>query len=185
MLKPNLLTLVALVLGAAATRLAPHWWNLTAVGSVCLFGGAYFQRRWLAFLAPLAALAISDVLLQTFVYPQYGPNYFKYVCFALTVPLGLLLRGRTTLLPVGAAAIGATVLFFVLSNFEVWLSGHGNRYPLTPAGLLACYIAALPFSLNMLYGNLLFSGLLFGAMETYKSRQRMLMPAPAGKAIAA
>jgi hypothetical protein len=181
---PSALTVAALVLGAAATRLAPHWWNLTAIGAVCLFGGAYFQRRWLAFFVPLAALAVSDVLLQTFIYPQYGPNYFKYVCFALTVPLGMLLRGRTTLLPVGGAAVGATVLFFLLSNFEVWLSGHGNRYALTPAGLLACYIAALPFSLNMLYGNVLFSGLLFGAMETYKSRQRVLLPAP-GKAVAA
>jgi len=181
---PSAFTVAALIIGAAATRLAPHWWNLTAVGAVCLFGGAYFNRRWLAFLVPLAALAISDVLLQTFVYPQYGPNYFKYVCFALTVPLGMLLRGRTTLLPVGSAAIGATILFFLLSNFEVWLSGHGNRYPLSPAGLVACYIAALPFSLNMLYGNLLFSGLLFGAMETYKSRQRLLLPAR-GKAMVA
>jgi hypothetical protein len=50
---------------------------------------------------------------------------------------------------------------------------------------VACYIAALPFSLNMLYGNLLFSGLLFGAIETYKSRQRILLPAPAGKAVVA
>ena len=178
---PNAFTVAALIIGVAATRLAPHWWNLTAVGAVCLFGGAYFNRRWLAFFVPLAALAVSDVLLQTFVYPQYGPNYFKYVCFALTVPLGMLLRGRTTLIPVGSAAIGATVLFFLLSNFEVWVSGHGNRYPLTPAGLLACYVAALPFSLNMLYGNLLFSGLLFGAMEFYKSRQTGLLPVPASK----
>ena len=185
MLKPNLLTIVALIITAAGSRLAPHWWNLTAVGAVCLFGGAYFQRRWLAFLVPLAALALSDVVLQTVVYPQYGPNYFKYVCFALTVPLGLLLRGRTTLLPVASGAVAATVLFFLLSNFEAWFSNHGNLYARTPAGLLACYIAALPFSLNMLYGNLLFSGLLFGAMETYKSRQRMPLPAPAGNAVVA
>jgi hypothetical protein len=179
-LYPSAITIAALILGAAATRLAPHWWNLTAVGAVCLFGGAYFQRRWAAFLVPLAALAVSDVLLQIFVYPGFGPNYFKYVCFALTVPLGFLLRGRTTALPVGAAAVGATVLFFLLSNFEVWLSGHGNLYPLTPAGLLACYVAALPFSLNMLYGNLLFSGLLFGGMELWKAR-RATVPSLAGR----
>jgi hypothetical protein len=90
MLKPSLLTLAALILAAAASRLAPHWWNLTAVGAACLFGGAYFQRKWAAFLVPVAALALSDVLLQTFVYPEYGFgfNYFKYICFAATVPLG-------------------------------------------------------------------------------------------------
>jgi hypothetical protein len=176
MLKPSLWTIACLVIGAAATRLAPHWWNLTAVGAVCLFGGAYFQKKWLAFLVPLAALAVSDVLLQIFVYPQFGPNYFKYVGFAMTVPLGFLLREHKRLLPVGAAAVSAAVLFFLLSNFEVWATGHGNRYPLTPVGLLACYIAALPFSLNMLYGNLLFSGLLFGGMEVWKAYRPGTMP---------
>ena len=77
MLKPNLWTIACLVIGAAATRLAPHWWNLTAVGAVCLFGGAYFQKKWPAFFVPLAALAVSDLLLQIFVYPGFGPNYFK------------------------------------------------------------------------------------------------------------
>src|SRR5262245_50275950 len=117
MLKPSLLTIASLILGAAATRLMPHWWNLTAIGAVCLFGGAYFQRKWVAFVVPLVALAISDVLLQTFVYPGFGfaPNYFKYVCFAITVPLGFALRGRTTLLPVASAALGATAMFFLLS----------------------------------------------------------------------
>src|SRR5262245_96597 len=176
MLKPNLLTIATLILGAAATRLAPHWWNLTAVGAVCLFGGCYFHRRWAALLVPLAALAVSDALLQTFVYPGFGfaPNFFKYVCFAATVPLGFLLRGRERLLPVASASVAAAALFFLLSNFEVWLMGHGVNYPRTPAGLLACYTAALPFALNMLYGNLLFSSLLFGGMEFVKSRRAAL-----------
>jgi len=173
MLKPNLWTIAALICLAALSRIAPHWWNLTAVGAVCLFGGAYFERKWLAFLVPLAALAISDVFLQTFVYRGMGPNYFKYVCFAVTVPLGMLLQGRTRLVPVASAAVGAAALFFLLSNFAVWYAGDGTgqerMYPFTPAGLLACYIAAIPFSLNALYGNLVFSGLLFGGMEFYRS----------------
>jgi hypothetical protein len=178
MLKPSLWTMAALILGAAATRLAPHWWNLTAVGAVCLFGGAYFQRRWASFVVPLAALALSDLLLQAFVYPGHGPNYFKYVCFALTVPLGLAIRGRPTVLPVTSAAAGSAVLFFLLSNFEVWLSGHGVTYPRSLAGLIACYVAAIPFGLNMLYGNLLFSALLFGGMEFIKARHSVSVPAP-------
>jgi hypothetical protein len=185
MLRPSLLTIATLTLAAAATRLAPHWWNLTAVGAVCLFGGAYFQRKWAAFLVPLAALTISDVLLQTFVYPNHnlGPNYFKYVCFAATVPLGFALRGRTTFVPVASAAVGATVLFFLLSNFEVWLMGHGVSYPKTPAGLVTCYIAALPFAQNMLYGNLLFTALLFGGMEFAKSRRPALSQQVGARAV--
>lgn len=185
MFKPSLWTLALLILGAAATRLAPHWWNLTAIGAVCLFGGAYFRHKWLAFVVPLAALAISDVVLQTFVYPGFGPTYFKYACFAATVPLGFLLRGRTRLLPVGAAAVAATAVFFLLSNFEVWFAGHGTVYPKTLAGLMACYVAALPFAVNMLYGNLLFSGLLFGGVELYRSLHAGAAPAPGQAALRA
>jgi hypothetical protein len=184
MLKPNLWTLLALIAGAAATRLAPHWWNLTAIGAVGLFGGAYFQRKWLAFVVPLAALAVSDLFLQTFVYAEQGLNYFtnvgfalNYLCVAAVVPLGFLLRGRTQPLSVAAAAVGASALFFLLSNFAVWAIGDGSglrMYPLTPAGLLSCYIAALPFSLNTLYGDLLFTGVLFSGMEFYKSRSAAL-----------
>jgi hypothetical protein len=169
MLKPNLWTIAALILTAAASRLVPHWWNLTAVGAVCLFGGAYFERKWLAFVVPLAGLALSDVVLQNTIYQGYGMNYFKYVCFALTIPLGFALRGRTRLLPVGAAAVASAALFFLLSNFGVWFAGNEATYPKTPAGLLACYVAALPFALNTVYGNLLFSGLLFGGMAFYRS----------------
>ena len=175
MLKPGIWTMLALALAAAATRVAPHAWNLTAVGAVCLFGGAYFQRRWAAFVVPLVALAISDVVLQLTVYRGYPPNYFKYFAFAATVPLGMLLRGRTRVIPVFAAAIAASVVFFLLSNFEVWLNGHGVNYPKTPAGLMACYVAAIPFAQNMVLGNLLFTALLFGGMEFFKTRRVALV----------
>jgi hypothetical protein len=181
---PSALAIFAMVLAAAATRLAPHWWNLTAIGAVCLFGGCYFQRRWAAFLVPLAALAVSDILLQMFVYRGFGPNYFKYVCFAATVPLGFALRGRTRVLPIFSAAVASAVLFFLLSNFQVWFGGHGKTYPHTPAGLLACYLAALPFAVNMLYGNLLFSGLLFSGMEWMKSRRAAFAQPAAERALA-
>jgi hypothetical protein len=35
-------------------------------------------------------------------------------------------------------------------------------YPLTAGGLVACYVAAIPFFQNTLAGDLFYSGLLFG-----------------------
>jgi hypothetical protein len=59
-------------------------------------------------------------------------------------------------------------MFFLLSNFHVWL---GSRtYPQTPAGLLACYVAAVPFAMNMLAANLLYCGLMFGSWELLARR---------------
>jgi hypothetical protein len=38
-------------------------------------------------------------------------------------------------------------------------------YPKTAAGLLACYIAAIPFFRNMLVGDLLYTAILFGGFR--------------------
>jgi hypothetical protein len=181
--RPRLLMICSLILAGAATRLVPHAWNFTAIGAICLFGGAYFRRWWLAFLVPLAAIALSDIPLTLFVYgPQgMGVNYFKYFAFALTVPLGMLLRNRVTVGRTAAAAVLAAGLFFLVSNFHVWLGGDGVLYPKTASGLLLCYIAGLPFALNMAVGNLVYSAILFGTMEFAQRRWPALAEWPLGQ----
>jgi hypothetical protein len=158
---PRLIAIVTLVLAAAATRLIPHPPNFTAIGALALFGGAYFSRRWVALVVPLAAMLLADLVLT-------DPAVTSYFCFALTAAIGMLLRERVSFARVTAAAIAASVLFFLVSNFSVWL---GSRmYPQTPAGLVACYVAAIPFAQSMLLGNLFYCGVLFGAMELIRWR---------------
>src|SRR5262245_18587596 len=105
------LTLVAIIFAAAATRLIPpefRPWNFTQVGAMCLFGGAYFARKWQAWSAPLLALFASDVVLAATLYgfDSLRHVWMSYVLFAATVAIGLTLRGRVTFLRVTAAAIG-------------------------------------------------------------------------------
>jgi hypothetical protein len=172
MIHPRGLVLVTMVLVAAATRLIPplaspwmNLWNFTAIGAMCLFGGAYFRRKSTAFLAPMAALLLSDVLLAVVLYGFRGLNVISmsYFLFALTTLLGMSLRGRVTLFNVTAAAVIASAGFFLISNFHVWITGH--NLPHTAAGLGAAYLAAIPFAKNMLLGNLFYSSLLFGGYE--------------------
>jgi len=176
MLNPRALTLVAMILAAAATRIIPHPWNFTAVGAMCLFGGAYFQRRWMAFLVPMAALLLSDVVLAATVYGFRGFNVISmsYLLFALTTLLGMMLRGRVNVATVPAAAIIASGGFFLISNFHVWVTGH--TYPHTTAGLMACYTAAIPFAQNMLLGNLFYSAIMFGGWELLQKGLPVLRP---------
>jgi hypothetical protein len=176
MFSPRVITLVAMIVAAAATRILPHPWNFTAVGAMCLFGGAHFQRRWMAFLVPMAALVLSDVLLLAVVYGLRGLNVISmsYLLFALTTLLGMTLRGRVTALSVGAAAVLASAGFFLISNFHVWLTGH--NYPQTSAGLLAAYVAAIPYAQNMLLANLFYSAVLFGGFELLQARVPRLRP---------
>ena len=55
--------LVAMIVAAAAMRLLPHPANFTPIGALALFAGAHFDdKRW-AFIVPLAAMFLSDILL--------------------------------------------------------------------------------------------------------------------------
>lgn len=152
---PRALTLAAVILLAAASRLLPHPPNLTPIGAIALFGGAQFQERWLAFAVPLAAMALSDVIIG---WHRLVP--LVYGSFVLTVVIGMWLRDRKTLLSITGAALASSVLFFVFTNFGVW--ALGSMYPRTLAGLVAAYAAAIPFFRNTVAGDLFYTAVLFG-----------------------
>jgi len=151
----RLLAILAAVLLAAAMRLMPHPPNFSPIAAMALFGGAYLGRRAIAFAAPLGALLLSDLVLG--FYPE---AVFVYLSVGAIVLIGWALEKRRTLLRVGAAAVAASVLFYLVTNFGVWLVM--DYYPKTLAGVATCYVAAIPFFQNTLAGDLVFSALLFG-----------------------
>jgi hypothetical protein len=153
--RARLLLILFAILAAAFLRLVPHPPNFTPVGALALFSGAMLGRRWLAFAAPLGALVISDLVLG--FYPGVA---FVYAATALMVLVGWLLTGRRSAPRIAAAAVGSAILFFIVTNFGMWL--FSGLYPLTAAGLAACFVAAVPFFQNSLAGDLVFSALLFG-----------------------
>jgi hypothetical protein len=152
---------------------ARYVWNLTPVGALALFAGARL-RSPLGLLAPLAVMAVSDlVLLKPLA--DLGMSVFSwgtpviYAAFLIYALLGRGLVGRSfSPLRIGGAAVLGAVQFFLLTNFAVWVFGHS--YPKTLAGLLECYAAGVPFYrqgetpffLFTLAGDLLYSGLFFG-----------------------
>jgi len=163
MLNARFFALLGIILSAAAMRLVPHPPNVTPIGAMALFAGAYFAAKRTALLVPLAAMYLSDLALGFFVY-DFGWFHqfmlFVYAGFVATVCLGLLIRHRITPLTVGGAALTSSVLFFVLTNFGVWLVS--DLYPRTAAGLVGCYVAAIPFFRNTLAGNAFYTLVLFG-----------------------
>ncbi len=159
----RLLLLVALVALAAATRLLPHPPNFAPIAAIALFAGATFADRRLAFAVPFGALLATDLALGL-----HATMPFVYAGFALTVLLGGVLQRRRSAGRVIGTATAASVLFFALTNFGVWMVE--GLYPHTAAGLAACYAAAIPFFQNSLAGDLLFTGLLFGALALVEQR---------------
>jgi hypothetical protein len=152
-----------MVFSAAAARLIPHPPNFTPIAALALFGGAQFADKRLAFGLPLAALGLSDLVLGF-----YPGIVVVYGSFALIAALGLLLRSRRTPRLIAAAALLASASFFAITNFAVWMAG--TLYPLTFAGLAACYTAAIPFFGHTLAGDAVYTAILFGGLALAEDR---------------
>lgn len=164
MMNPRFYSLATIVLAVSLCRLVPHPPNFTPALAVALFAGAHFADRRLAVVVPLVAMLIADVFLGLHVTLP-----FVYAALLLLVVLGRLLRRRGTVTHVAAAAVAGSAVFFLLTNFGVWLTLPAV-YPPTPAGLLAAYVAAIPFYQNTLLSTLLFTALLFGGFQLLEHR---------------
>jgi hypothetical protein len=100
-----------------------------------------------------------------------------YASVALIVLVGWIALSRVSPLRVGAAAIAGSLLFFVITNFGMWL--FSGFYPLTTAGLAACYVAAIPFFQNTVAGDLFYSAVLFGGFALLERTVPTLRTQPA------
>jgi hypothetical protein len=160
---------VALAIAAGLFRLLPSWlrpYNLAPVGAIGIFGGARL-RCWQAFVLPLAIMVGSDVVLGALLGPDYGlfhySRLFVYSSVLVYVLIGRLLTRTEAPWWIAAASLLGSVQFFVITNFGEWLYNPVVNYPKNFAGLVDCYVAALPFFHPTVISDLGFTALLFGA----------------------
>jgi ABC-type transport system involved in multi-copper enzyme maturation permease subunit len=156
------MTLGTIVVIAALTRLIPHPPNVTPIAAMALFGGAYFRNWKVAFLLPIAAMLLSDLVLG---YAVYGMASMKsqpvvYLCVLLTVAIGQQIQTRRSAVKIALATLASAVIFYLVTNFAVW--AFDALYPKTWSGLITCYTAAIPFFRNSLIGDLSFAAVMFG-----------------------
>ena len=171
----RLIALLSAIVVAAALRLVPHPPNFSPIDAMALFSGAYLGRRVLAFAAPLGTLLLSDLVLGF-----YHGQATVYFSVALVVMIGMTALSRRSSLRVGIAAIASAMLFFVVTNFGMWL--FSGFYPRTLAGFEACYVAAIPFFRNTIAGDFFYTALLFGGFrvaELLLPQLRTAAPQPA------
>ena len=154
------------VLGACA-RLAPHPWNFTPIMAIGLFAGSHGKKTSTGVLATLLALALSDAVLG--FYPGF---WYVYGAALIPVLLGRLIRNRSAVGVIAAAAFASSFSFFLITNFMVWATDR--LYPHTMAGLSACYLAGIPFYRNQVLGDACYTVAIFGG---YAVLNRLRQPA--------
>lgn len=179
----NILLAGGLILMAAVTRIAGYEmgiYNLASVAALGLFSGNVLKDKKLAYLLPLLAMFIADAYIQ-YMHVVYGNSmkgfydisqFFVYGAMVVITFLGTRMKDRKALRIAGYSIAGSLV-FFVLSNFGTFLTG---LWGLNIEGLTTTYLMALPFYtkegtqffFNTFLGDMVFSGILFGAYAILK-----------------
>jgi hypothetical protein len=138
------------------------WSGFSPVIAIALFSGMIIKERNQSFLLPLLALLISDVLIHVlynmgeFPYAGFYSGQWKnYLILLVSVLIGWRLKGRTYSSLLAGAVVAPTV-FFLLSNFGVWMGTTEATYSKDFSGLMTCYAAGLPFYKNAFIATVLF-----------------------------
>jgi len=172
----RILVISVVLLVAAVSRLIPHPYNFAPIGAMSLFGAAYFADKRLAFILPLLAFFISDLFVNNILYADYysgfvfiSPGFmWTYGAMIAIVVAGILILKKINFKRVIGGALSASVIFFIISNFGVWITSP--LYDLSISGLITCYVAAIPFFHMTVLGDLFYAGVLFSAFEFAKTK---------------
>ncbi len=140
-------------------------WNFSPAFAVCLFSGTFCTDRRLSGVLPLATFLVSDLGIWALTgrvdWAFYPWQFAVYLCLLFCTTLGFLLREDKSALRFAETGILGCTVFFIVTNLAVW--ALGTIYPRTSAGLVECYIAAIPYFRNSLLGTAFFGTLLFSS----------------------
>src|SRR5437879_2486750 len=138
----RLFAILGFILLGVLSRFLPHPPNFTALNSLALFGACFLGSLSLSLLTVFTAMIIT------------------YLSFALIVLMGhWLLKEKSLRRAPIFYFILSSLIFFVVSNFGVWVTDP--FYPKTLTGLGLCYLSALPFLANQILGDLSYGVVMF------------------------
>jgi hypothetical protein len=192
--RSHILLAAGLILLVASFRIVSaelHMYHFAPVAALGLFSGAVVKDKRFAFLFTLLAQLVSDLYIQFFTpYPGfYGvEQLFVYGAMLLITLMGTGM-GRPGVLKIAGYSIAGSLLFFLVSNFGVWVSiqmgtdlyGYGTGI----TGLMNTFLMALPFYsengtslfFNSMFSNLVGSGFLFGLYYLLQPKATMQLAA--------
>jgi len=147
-------------------------WNFMPLTALCLYSGAYVtDRRWSIGL-PLLTVLISDLGIWALT-GRFSSGFpidcwSVFLSYVLIIVMGHGLNRRTwPARAVDALARGllAETLFFLVTNFAYFLIQ--TVHPQTLAGLIDCYVVAIPFAKTSFVSTAFYSVLLFSPLALH------------------
>ena len=159
-----LVILAVLIALGVAGRLLPHPPNFTPMAAIALFAGFIFMKKYMAVVAVVAVMLLTDYFAFGYLSPDwFASKSMMVVYLALLFPIVFrgFLQKKLGVLRIAGAALASSTVFFVATNFAVWV--FSPMYEKTWAGLVLCYTMAIPFFQNTIAGDMMWSGIVFGS----------------------
>ena len=140
-----------LVLIGVLFRFVPHAPNFTPMLTIALLSGMYIKNKF-GILVPILIMLLSDLFIGSHIMTPwvYGSVFIIFV-------IGRLIK-KNNILNLLTCSVISSILFFIITNFGVWISG-GYSYSLE--GLIICYTMAIPFFKNTLTSTVLFTAMFY------------------------
>ncbi len=142
-------TMFGLIFLGVFSRVVPHPPNWTAMNAIAVFGICYLGNLRSCLIAVFCPLLMTDMVLGF-----HSTMLFVYFSLGVISVMGYWLKPTYSLLPL------ACLVFFAITNAGAWLVD--SMYPKTVGGLVACYVAGIPFLVNDLIGTMVYGSVLFG-----------------------
>jgi hypothetical protein len=120
---------------------------------------------------------VNTILYNDYNFTNYLAQPFVwavYFSFALTVFMGTSFQHNINVKNVAFFSVSSSLIFWLLTNFACW--PNNPLYTQDLAGLINCYIAAIPFIGNVI-GDLFYNTLLFGTLFLASKRIPVLIKA--------
>ena len=158
-----IIVFIALILFSAFIRVGLYPYTFSPIIALALFGGSVIQDKKFSFALPLLAMFLSDILFEIFNVADgfWGLEQVGgYAIFAIITLLGTNIK-KITVLNVAGYSVASSLIFFFLSNSNVWIFDRGY-YARSFSGYIDCLYKGLPFLTNGLAADLFYSALFFG-----------------------
>ena len=160
---------ISLILILAFARLIPHPWNFTPVIAVAILSGYFFKNIYLSFSILLISMLIADVFLGF-----YENMIFVYISLLLIAFVFFKISKKINFKNLFIYSFAGSLIFFVISNFGVWILGSPGvdnlPYDKNLNGVIECYFFANPFFGNTFFSTLIFSYACYSANYFYKKK---------------
>jgi len=151
---------IGIFVALACSRFVPHPPNFTSLIALSFYVPIIFGSRFIP--SVIFSLLLTDL--------YFGFHSTLFFTWGSVLLIGIISKyfNNSLITRLKGSLLGATI-FFIVTNFGVWLSGY---YEYTFSGLLNCYILAIPFFGYTLIATLIFSIIIETLYKFYKIKTK-------------